>query len=253
MKRPMPFLLAMCVLVLAGCASAPAPRVVEVSPDLRVERIDRDVWLHTSWQKLSDGTRFPSNGLIVRDGGHLVLVDTAWGDPLTAELMTWIDRTLKLPVERAIVTHFHDDRMGGAPALIARGIPFFGQPRTAEIAKEKGLSPPQVLEALATPGSATRVGRIEIFSPGPAHAPDNVVVWLARERILFGGCMVRAAGTKALGNTADADLAAWPASARRLVERYAATARVVVPGHGERGGADLLTHTVTLVDAASTR
>ena len=57
--------------------------VWDVSEDLQVQQIATDVWMHTSWQTIETGVRFPSNGLIVKEGSHVVLVDTAWGDDLT--------------------------------------------------------------------------------------------------------------------------------------------------------------------------
>ena len=90
-----------------------------------------------------------------------------------------------------------------------------------------------------------RVGGVEVFYPGAGHARDNVMVWLPQSGVLFGGCAVRAAGTTALGNVADADLTSWPVAIRRAIERYG-EANVVVPGLGEPGGADLLRHTLTL-------
>jgi glyoxylase-like metal-dependent hydrolase (beta-lactamase superfamily II) len=99
-------------------------------------------------------------------------------------------------------------------------------------------------------GGVDRVGPLEVFYPGPAHSRDNVVVWLPGQRVLFGTCAVRAAGTTALGNVADADVAEWPASIRRVLERYP-QAEVVVPGHGEVGGVELLRHTITLAEQAA--
>ena len=61
-----------------------------------------------------------------------------------------------------------------------------------------------------------------MFYPGPAHSRDNVVVWLPESRVLFGTCAVRAAAANALGNVVDADVKEWPASIRRVLERYGA-------------------------------
>jgi glyoxylase-like metal-dependent hydrolase (beta-lactamase superfamily II) len=93
---------------------------------------------------------------------------------------------------------------------------------------------------------------VEVFAPGAAHTPDNVVVWLPARGVLFGGCMIRPAGARSLGNLADADLATWPASALRVAERYA-EARVVVPSHGDPGGPSLLAETVALAHASVSR
>lgn len=231
----------------ARAAQDPAlePGTTVVSSDLQVRELRPGVWMHTSWQKLSDGTRFPSNGLLVREGDHLLLVDTAWGEPLTEELLGWIDRALKLAVKAVVVTHFHEDRLGGAAALQRRGIAFYGHPLTAELAATLKLPPPRTLAGLAKAGGVDSVGSAEVFYPGPAHTRDNVVVWLSKSRILAGGCAVRAAGTTALGNVADADVREWPNSIRRVLERYGG-ADVVVPGHGKPGGRELLEHTIAL-------
>jgi len=100
----------------------------QITPDLTVRQLQPGLWLHTSWQTLPKVGRYPANGLLVREGDHLVLIDTAWGEASTEALLDWIDRELRLPVVRAIVTHAHDDRMGGAPVLVRRHIPFVGHP-----------------------------------------------------------------------------------------------------------------------------
>ncbi len=39
-----------------------------------------------------------SNGLIVRDGGRVLVVDTAWTDDQTAQILNWIKQEINLPV-----------------------------------------------------------------------------------------------------------------------------------------------------------
>ena len=56
--------------------------------------------------------RSTSNGLIVRDGDELLLIDTAWGAKNTAALLAEIEKQIGLPVTRAVSTHFRDDRVG---------------------------------------------------------------------------------------------------------------------------------------------
>lgn len=214
-----------------------AAAVAAATPDLELRELRPGIWLHTSWQALEDGTRFPSNGLVVREGNGLVLVDTAWGDPLTEELLDRIERELKLPVVRAVATHFHDDRLGGAATLKKRGIPLYAHPLT--IAKMPGLG----LKPL--PAS---FGSLEVYYPGPAHAPDNVVVWIPGAKVLFGGCAVRSANSTALGNLSDADLLRWHESIRNVMRRYG-DAEIVVPGHGKPGGKELLERTLELTRA----
>lgn len=233
--------LILILLTLSACATA-RNDVATITPDLKVWQIRPGVWVHRSWHVLDDGSRFYSNGLIVQQGSKVALIDTAWGDEPTDALVDWIERELKMPVAFAIGTHFHADRVGGAAALAKRGIPLYGSTLTRDLALTEKHAPITPVAGLERPGSVKRFGTIEVFYPGPGHTRDNVVVWIADERILHGGCAVRPGGTRSLGNTADADVAEWPKSMARVMARYPGV-EIVVSGHGELGGYELLQHT----------
>lgn len=248
MRRACLAIVAMC---LASASHAVAPTVpVQVTPDLEVLPLAEGVWVHRSWRVLEGGARVPSNGLIVREGDGLVLVDTAWGDTLTGALLAWADTSMAWPVRLAIGTHFHDDRVGGCATLARRGIPLFVSPDTHRRLSLADAAHATPIARLHRPGDAARVGGLEVFAMGPAHAPDNVAVWLPRARVLFGGCAVRPAGSASRGNVADADTLQWSAAILRLQLRYPRALRVV-PGHGEPGGVELLAHTRRLLPRIS--
>ena len=215
-------------------------------PTVELRRVRPGVWIHTSHYVFPDGSVIPANGLVVKESGGLVLIDTAWGETLTAELLDEIEREIKLPVRRAIVTHSHADRIAGADLLRQRGIPVYAQPLTVRRAAAVAIAmPTDSLRELRRPGDAEWLGSVEIFYPGPAHAPDNIMVWVPSARVLFGGCAVKALDSD-LGNVADADTRAWPDAIHRVTERYG-RAEVIVPGHGAEGGKVLLTHTLELL------
>ncbi len=236
----------MMSVLLAACALSPDPdkagdsRQTEwrISDQLSVTALKPGVWMHTTWQKFPGGPRFPSNGLLVKNGDGLVLVDTAWGHQQTVELFDWIDSVLGLPVQQAVITHFHSDRMAGSAVLQDRGIPLFAHPLTIELSAGGQPSPLDALSHLK-PGETARIGNLEAFYPGPGHTRDNMMVWMAEARVLFGGCAVRPGSSVTLGNTEDADLDAWPDSIRRAQQRYP-HADLVVPSHGPPGGVELL-------------
>lgn len=224
-------------------ASMPLPATQE---PVLLKAIAPGVWLHTSYHTFPDGNRFPSNGLVVQHGQALWLIDTAWGSLKTVELLRHIDRQIGLPLEGAIVTHSHHDRLGGVDVLEARGIEVFAHPLTRQFSIEQGVPVPlHPLKKLDAAGSRQKLEGLEVFYPGPGHATDNVMVWLPQQRILFGGCAVRAGDTQSLGNTADANIEQWPQSIRRAIAHYP-TIRTVVPGHGDVAGPELLQHTLTL-------
>ena len=59
--------------------------------------------------------------------------------------------------------------------------------------------------------------------------------------------MIKALDAKDLWLLGDADRAAWPQSARKVLERYS-DACIVVPGHGHWGDAELIWHTIRLCE-----
>ncbi|MCP3136458.1 PYX family subclass B1 metallo-beta-lactamase [Pyxidicoccus xibeiensis] len=247
MMTPLPRLLLCAVLVFSGaCASTPDRAAVAgaseytVAEDIQVRRLAPGVWLHTTLSG-EDFGRYPANGLVIEDGEGTVLVDMGWNARQGEQLVAWARDTLRRPVRAAVVTHFHLDRTGGVPALLAGGIPVYALAETVKLAAETGKPVPS-----HTVSQEGTVGPVEVFFPGAGHAGDNVVVWHRESGVLFGGCFVKDGEAKDLGNLSHADVAAWPASLDRTRQRFP-EARVVVPGHGAPGGLELLTHTQSLL------
>ena len=223
----------------------PSPYPVrQISPQLQVQQLADGLWLHRTEQTLSNGAVFTANGLLLETPDGIWLLDTAWGFYPTRDLLHWIDVVLKKPVRKAIATHAHDDRTGGVVALAERGIPLQVTAQTGAIAAEQQITPLQVVTDLA-PGGVYQDGPVQWFYPGPGHTADNIVLWLPQYQLLHGGCFVKAPRYPGLGNIADADVAAWPASLQRLKAQYP-QAVSVVPGHGDVGDLQLLDYSLTL-------
>lgn len=237
---PLPVLCA--GLAVSGFGNGLTAQRVSITDDLEVDRIAEGIWVHTTW-KPYQGDRIQSNGMIVIDGGEVVLIDTAWGVEETRALLAWMDEAIGLPIRTAVATHFHDDRLEGGGVLAERGVRLMAHPLTVELAN--GSSPPEPLETLAN-GRFTSLGGVELYYPGPGHTRDNIVAWVPGSRVLFGGCLIRPGDASGLGNTADADVTQWPRSVLRLLDRYS-DARTVIPSHGPPGDAGLLDHTVSLL------
>ena len=220
------------------------------NPDVEIRHLAEGVWLHISHHTFPNGDRFPSNGLIVREGRELTLIDTAWGELETLRLLEAIASEIGQPVTKAIVTHSHSDRAAGVDVLESHGVEVYAHPLTQRFTIENGLPvPDRTIEGLSDPGDTRTIGSIEVIYPGPAHAPDNVMVWLPAQRILFGGCAVRARASKSAGNTSHADIESWLEALSVIAKRYT-SAEIVVPGHGEPGGHELIRHTSRLVREA---
>lgn len=211
---------------------------------LEVRQLAKKVWVHTSYNTFK-GTTYPSNGLIIATSEGVVLIDKAWGDEQTEQLLAWVKDNLKQPVKMCIVTHAHDDRMGGIPVLQKQNIAVYSSAQTARLAAAQGLGKPDSTLQL---DKEFRVGaqKLVAFYPGAGHTADNLVVYLPQQKVLFGGCLVKDAKATNLGNTADADLNNWPNAIQQVQQKFP-MAKLVVPGHGQWSDQVALTHTLYLL------
>lgn len=214
---------------------------------LRISEIEKNVYVHTYYKLLNDGY-FPSNGLVIETEEGIVLVDTAWGEEQTSQLLDWVSVNLKKPVIAVIITHFHEDRAGGIRILKKLNISSYAGKRTISILKEEGNALPDKSlkdRDILVFGKT----KIETFFLGAGHSKDNLVVWLPSFKILFGGCLVKSAEAKEIGNVKDADLNEWPKTIHKL-EKLFPKISVLVPGHQSWGGRESLKRTLELLEVS---
>jgi len=222
--------------------------MTRVAPNVWLHRVSRHVWIHTTTHVLDGVGYYPANGAIVVDGRASLLIDTGWNDGDAVAILNAWERMSNPPITRALVTHFHSDRLGGIAALARRGIPAFANPLTIGLAIDRGFPAPHPLHGLDR--RTVTVGRVAVSYPGAGHTIDNVVAWIPGDDVLFAGCLVKATTARDLGNVADGDLSAYPATIRRVTRAYAP--RQVIPGHGTIAG-NPLGHTETMALAAAPR
>ena len=239
-------------LALAGCKSARVPPTateIRISNDIVLHPIAEGVWVHTTYFDLPGYGRCPANGLVVIEGQEAMLIDLPWTDELTAALCNWIAESHSATVAAVVPTHFHEDCMGGLAEAHRRGAVSYGLDQTVEIARQKGLPLPQIPYRYRTTVRCGRTTAVVTYL-GAGHTTDNVVAWLPRQKVLFAGCLVKSLDSNSLGNTKDGDLAAYPATLRKVQVAYP-QARIVVPGHGGWGGPELIEHTLRLCEEKS--
>ena len=136
---------------------------------------------HTSYLDMPGFRAVASNGLIVRDGGRVLVVDTAWTDDQTAQILNWIKQEINLPVALAVVTHAHQDKMGGMDALHAAGIATYANALSNQLAPQEGMVAAQHSLTFAAngwvkPATAPNFGPLKVFYPGPGHTSDNITL-----------------------------------------------------------------------------
>jgi glyoxylase-like metal-dependent hydrolase (beta-lactamase superfamily II) len=213
----------------------------EVS-ELEVTKLADDVYQHTSYKEVGSYGMVGASGLIVIDGVNAHIIDTPWTIKDTKKLVAWIE-SKDLTLKSAVVTHFHKDASGGLSYLNSLKIKTYATSLTNNLLS-RDLREKSNNEISDNTFELVK-NNLEVFYPGAGHSKDNVVVWLPKANILFGGCFVKNMNSNGLGYTGDASIKDWPKSIERVINKYP-NINVVVPGHGKVGGINLLNHTKQL-------
>ncbi|GEK12522.1 ALI family subclass B1 metallo-beta-lactamase [Aliivibrio fischeri] len=187
-----------------------------------------------------------ANSLIYIDGKDAYLIDTPWNAENMPQLMTWIENR-DLTLKKTVFTHFHEDQTGGLEYLQEHGFDTYATKLTNTLLVNDNKKAAN--HELDAQESVLLDNKIEVFYPGPGHSKDNSVVWFPKEKVLLGGCLMRANEVDTIGWTGDADLAQWAQSAKNVLIKYPET-KLVIPGHGDIGkGTSVISHTVNIAES----
>ena len=193
-----------------------------------------------------ENQNFVSNaGFVVTPGG--VVVIDALGSPQAARrLLAAIARITPLPVTHVIVTHYHADHIYGLQVLQEAGARIVAQAGgrdylqsdTARLRLEASrteLAPWIDAATRLVPADDWITGRQElevggvrfVLQPvGPSHTPEDLVVYLPAQQVLYAGDVVFRGRIPYVGQ---ADSRRWIAALDTLLQL---DAQVIVPGHG---------------------
>jgi metallo-beta-lactamase class B len=143
-----------------------------------------------------------------------------------------------------IATHFHEDRTGGLEYYSQKGIKTFTTRQTDELSQKRSM---KRAEFLIDKDTLFNVGQysFQTYYPGPGHAPDNIVIWFEKEKILYGGCLIKSVEYRDLGNLADANVKEY-ATTIENVKAKCKKPQYVIPGHGDWTDISSLDHTLQM-------
>lgn len=229
-------------LFMSGLAHA-------AEPPLKAVQVAERVWFVQGQAALGtpDNRNFISNaGFVVTDDG-VVVVDALGSPALAEELLAEIKRVTPQPVRYVIVTHYHADHIYGLQTFKAAGATVLAHAKgreylNSETARQRleasrvELAPwintsTHLLEAdrwLDQPQTDLKVGAydFQISHVGPAHTPEDLVVFVPQLGVLFSGDLFFQGRIPFVGQ---ADSRLWIASLTRLMTYQP---KLVIPGHG---------------------
>jgi len=231
---------ALALVALGSQAADPLPMVPQ--------KVSASAWYVEGVSALGSpqNQNFISNAAFVVTPAGVVVID-ALGSPALAErLVAEIRKVTPKPITHVIVTHYHADHIYGLQTFKALGARIIAHQAarlylnsdTARLrlqASREELAPwvdedTRLVEAdeWIAGDQILKIGGIEfqLRVVGPSHTPEDLVVYLPSEKVLFAGDLVFRSRIPYVGQ---ADSRHWILALERLLTFDAG---VVVPGHG---------------------
>lgn len=226
--------LVFCVLSVSGQAK---------ERPLDIEQISGDFYVYTTYNTY-EGGRTPAHGmyLLTRDG--VILFDTPWDTTQFQPLLDSIRLRHGQSVKYCIATHWHSDRTEGLAYYQRQGIATYTTVQTDLLSQKNNK---KRAAFLMTRDTVFRVGQytFEVYYPGEGHTSDNIIIWFGKERILYGGCLIKGAEAADLGYLGDANIVAYETTLRN-VQRKCPDPRFIIVSHHDWRNNLSLNHSIKL-------
>lgn len=217
-----------------------------LSAQLEISKINDSVLVYTTYQPIGEEF-FPSNSMCVLTNSGILMVDTPWDTTQLRPLFDSLQKFWQARPVQVISTHFHKDRTAGLDWLSAHGVKTISIEMTRQLCMENNEEIPQFV---VEPGSYVLDNvSYTIVYPGPGHAPDNIVLYFPRWKLLYGGCFIKSFVSENLGNVGDADVRSWLKAAKHVRKQYG-SAELVITGHQDWKGLESLNQTIHLLHQA---
>ena len=230
--------LSILLLSLSAASSQPPVRRLIIS------HLTGDFYIYTTYG-FYKGDPVPANSMYLVTSKGVVLFDTPWDSTQFQLLLDSIKIRHNKDVVLCISTHFHEDRTAGLEFYRRKGVKTYTTERTDEMSKLRNEKRAEFLiynDSLFTMGQYTFL----TYYGGQGHSPDNIVIWFDKEKILYGGCLVKSMEAEDLGNLSDANVSEWAATIKNIQHKFK-NPNYIIPGHLDWHSKKSLTHTLNLI------
>jgi metallo-beta-lactamase class B len=210
---------------------------------LRITPLSGDFFIYTTYN-IYEGNRIPANGMYILTQSGVVLFDTPWDTTQFQPLLDSILARHHKKVAVCIATHWHSDRTAGLEYYRKQGIRTYTTTKTDSLSKKNGMKRAEFLVAQDT---VFRFGQyvFDLYYPGEGHTADNMIIWFGKEKILYGGCLIKGADAENLGYLGDANPLEYENTLRRVQQRCP-DPRFIIISHSDWNNNRSLQHSIEL-------
>lgn len=214
---------------------------------LLIKAINKQFYVYTTFN-MYKGQRFPANGMYIVTNKGVIIIDSPWD---TTQFQVLLDTIYQRHHQKAVLcvaTHFHEDRTGALAFFRSKKVATFTSAKTDSISQQKKV--PRA-EYTFQQDTLFRVGGIEMqtFFPGAGHTTDNLVIWFPKQKVLYGGCLIKSTADSTLGNTTDGNLTTYASSVKKVMDHFPYPS-FVIPGHQDWMDNKSIEHTLQIANAA---
>ena len=212
-------------------------------PKLNISHLTGDFYIYTTYNTY-EGSRLPANGMYLLSDNGVVLFDTPWDTTQFQPLLDSIKLRHDKKVTMCIATHWHSDRTEGLEYYKNAGIKTFTTSLTDELSKKNSKKRARYLIENDT---IFNVGQysFQTYYPGQGHTADNIVIWFGKEKILYGGCLIKGADAENLGYLGDANVTAYYSTLKKVQQKCPNPKHIII-SHSEWDNINSLKHSIKL-------
>lgn len=212
-------------------------------PKLKVARLEGDFYVYTTFNTYEGNTVF-ANGMYLVTGDGVVMFDTPWDTTQFQPLLDSIKLKHNKPVVLCIATHWHSDKTAGLEYYRQKGIKTYTTVLTDELSRKNNK---KRAEYYMKEDTLFHVGEymFETCYPGEGHTADNIVIWFGKEKILYGGCLIKGTDADNLGYLGDANVTAYESTLRNVQKKYP-DPRFIVISHSDWSDIHSLQHSIKM-------
>lgn len=210
---------------------------------LKISHLTGDFYIYTTYSTY-EGSQIPANGMYLLTDNGVVLFDTPWDTTQFQPLLDSVKIKHNKNVTLCIATHWHSDRTEGLEYYKRQGIRTYTTILTDEWSKRNNK---KRAEFLMRKDTVFNVGQhsFEIFYPGEGHTADNIIIWFDKEKILYGGCLIKGVDADNLGYLGDANIKEYETTLRR-VEKKCPDPKYIIISHSDWNNKNSLKHSIKL-------
>lgn len=196
---------------------------------LEINHLTGGFYVYTTYQTY-EGFTTPAHGLYVVTKKGVVLIDTPWDTTQLQPLLDSIKIKHQKDVKLCIATHWHSDRTDGLEYYQQKGIQTYTSTLTDFLSKKHGKKRAANHFSKDTVFTLDTL-QFETFYPGEGHTQDNIVLWFPKQKILYGGCLIKGATATNLGYLGDGNIQAYLTTLQNVQFKYPKPKHILVSHH----------------------